>query len=202
MIELLFPCPIGLYPLNRKLTKKETSYLKNLEMENNTGNLIGVSGNVLEDNKVKFLKQFIEDSLKEFAKETYDYNTDKVQLSITKSWVNKTKQGEYHHMHAHQNSIIAGVFYFEGNDNDVIEFYDSSNWLGLDRLAVEINNFNWFNSKSWSFPAEVGTLLLFPSKLAHAVPIVKGKKDRYSLSFNTFFKGELGQFKTDTLYIK
>jgi len=201
MIELLFPCPIGLYSLNRNLTKTETSYLKNLEMEKNEGNVIGVSRNVLENNKVKSLKQFIEDSLKEFCKETFDYNTDKVQMCITNSWVNKTKQGEYHHMHAHQNSIIAGVFYFEGNDNDVIEFYDSSNWLGLDRLAVEINNFNWFNSKSWSFPAKVGTLLLFPSKLGHAVPIVKEKKDRYSLSFNTFFKGELGQFNTDILNV-
>ena len=78
-----------------------------------------------------------------------------------------------------------------GNDDDIIEFLNSKSWLG-ERWAFEKLNNNIFNSDTWWYPAKVGTLLLFPSHLEHSVPELEAEKDRYSLSFNTFFKGELG----------
>ena len=116
---------------------------------------------------------------------------NRVQIYVTQSWTNRTQPGEYHHTHSHQNSILSGVFYFDGNDTDVIEFWNSKHWLG-DRWAFERIKNNHFNSDVWQYPAKVGTLLLFPSHLEHSVPELEAEKDRYSLSFNTFFKGELG----------
>ena len=43
-----------------------------------------------------------------------------IHLKITQSWINFTKKGEYHHPHAHPNSLISGVFYVEA-DKDKAE---------------------------------------------------------------------------------
>ena len=198
MIEGLFPCPIGEYKLDRTLTRNEMGYLKNITMETNTGNTVSATGDILHNDKMVELTKFIGDSIDEYCKETYDFDTNKVQIYITQSWTNLTKPGEYHHVHSHQNSIISGVFYFEGNKDDVIEFWNPRNWLGSQHWAVESKSNNHFNSHTWWYPAEAGTLLLFPSLLEHSVPEVEGKNNRYSLSFNTFFKGTLGDGKERT----
>ena len=192
MIEGLFSCPIGVYKLGRTLTQKEMGYLKSITMEVNEGNAVSEEGDILDNDKMIKLTKFIENSIDEYCKETYDFDTNKVELCITQSWTNKTKSGEYHHMHSHPNSIISGVFYFEGNKDDIIKFYNPDNWLGSQYWAVEEKSHTFWNSTSWWYPADVGTLLLFPSSLKHSVPELEGKKDRYSLSFNTFFKGTLG----------
>ena len=192
MIESLFPCPIGHYELDRELSKDEMGYLKNIPMERNTGNDVSVRGDILHNDRMIELTKFIGNSLEEFCKETWDFNTDKVQLYVTQSWTNRTKKGEYHHAHVHQNSIVSGVFYFDGNDDDVIEFIDNKAWLGGKQWAVEAKEDTSYNAERWWYPADVGTLLLFPSSLEHSVPEVEGDKDRYSISFNTFFKGAIG----------
>jgi len=193
MIEGLFSCPIGVYELGRDLSKDEMNYLKSIEMEKNTGNTVSATGDILHNDAMAEFSKFIGNSIDEYCRETLDFDTNKVQIYITQSWTNRTKQGEYHHVHSHQNSILSGVFYFDGNEDDVIEFWNSKNWLGGDRWAIESKSWNPFNCATWWFPADVGTLLLFPSSLEHSVPEVEGKNDRYSLSFNTFFRGQLGE---------
>ena len=170
MIENLFPCPVGNYELGRPTTKKEMKYLKSLEMEKNAGNAASTTDDILEHEDAAALKKFCMDKLTEYCKETYDFDTNKVQIYITQSWTNLTKPGEYHHVHSHQNSVISGVFYFEGNKDDVIEFWNPRNWLGSQHWAVESKSNNHFNSHTWWYPAEAGTLLLFPSLLEHSVP--------------------------------
>jgi hypothetical protein len=90
------------------------------------------------------------------------------------------------------------VFYFDGNKDDVIEFRNNKSWLGGQQWAVETQNETYYNAERWWYPADVGTLLLFPSQLEHSVPEVEGDKDRYSISFNTFFKGAIGNSKERT----
>jgi len=191
MIESLFSCPIGHYELDRPITDSEMNYLKGIQLEENAGNMVSIEGDILHNDAMIGLTKFIGDSLEEYCTETFNFDTNRIQIYVTQSWTNKTQPGSYHHMHSHDNSILSGVFYFDGNDDDVIEFWNSKLWLG-DKWAFEKLNNNHFNSDTWWYPAKVGTLLLFPSQLEHAVPEVEGDKDRYSLSFNTFFKGELG----------
>jgi uncharacterized protein (TIGR02466 family) len=191
MIEGLFPCPIGAYELDRPITDSEMNYLKGAQLEENEGNMVSTKGDVLHNDAMIELTKFIGNSLEEYCVETFNFDMNRVQIYVTQSWTNRTQPGEYHHTHSHQNSILSGVFYFDGNDDDVIEFWNSKHWLG-DRWAFERIKNNHFNSDVWQYPAKVGTLLLFPSHLEHSVPELEAEKDRYSLSFNTFFKGELG----------
>ena len=117
MIENLFPCPVGNYELGRPTTKKEMKYLKSLEMEKNAGNAASTTDDILEHEDVAALKKFCMDKLTEYCKETYNFDTDKVEIYITASWTNKTEPGGYHHRHRHfycsvitiSNSIITAV---------------------------------------------------------------------------------------------
>ena len=193
MIESLFPCPIGHYDLDRAVTQKEMKYLKGLELEENIGNVASTTDDVVEHEDVSEIKKFIIDKLNDYCKETYGFDKDKVEIYITASWTNKTEPGGYHHQHWHQNSVVSGVFYFDGNkDTDAIEFLNRDNWLGA-HWDFDLKVANWYNSDSWWFETPPGKLYLFPSRLEHRVLEVKGEKDRWSLSFNTFLKGEFGE---------
>jgi len=200
MIESLFSCPIGHYELDRPITDSEMNYLKGIQLEENAGNMVSVEGDILHNDAMIELTKFIGDSLEEYCVETFNFDTNKIQIYVTQSWTNKTQPGSYHHMHSHDNSILSGVFYFDGNDDDIIEFWNDKSWLG-ERWAFEKLNNNIFNSDTWWYPAKAGTLVIFPSKLDHSVPELEGDKDRYSLSFNTFFKGELGMSEERTQLI-
>jgi len=192
MIQNIFPTPIGTYELDRNLSKTELSFLKGDESEyrTNKGNLSSVASDVLHNENMAEFTKFIGNSIEHYCKETYAWDANKVQLYVTQSWTNLTKPGEYHHRHSHLNSIISGVFYFQSDANDKILFY-------REKSASDIWNFNMMNSNdyntdTWWMPATTGTLYLFPSKLEHSVPKVEGTQNRYSLSFNTFIRGEIG----------
>ena len=40
----------------------------------------------------------------------------KVELYITQSWCNYTKENQHHHKHRHPNSFIYGVYYIDLNE--------------------------------------------------------------------------------------
>jgi len=193
MIESLFPCPIGNYDLDRAVTQKEMKYLKTLPLEENVGNEASTTDDILEHEDVSEIKKFCIEKLNEYCKETYNFDTDKVEIYMTASWTNKTEPGGHHHQHWHQNSIVSGVFYFDGNkDDDGIEFVNHESWLDS-HWDFNLTESNWYNASTWWFETPPGKLYLFPSRLEHRVLEVEGKKDRWSLSFNTFMKGEFGE---------
>ena len=189
MIHNLFPTPVGLYALDRKLSATELSFIKNIERHNNTGNTTSDDRNVLENKKLKKLRTFIEEKLNEYFKQVHDPKHD-VRLAITQSWCNYTEPGQFHHKHAHPNSYISGVFYVNADaEKDRIFFYKD----GYQQLKLPPNDWNLWNSESWWFEAGTGGLVLFPSSLTHMVPNTESNETRISLSFNTFFEGQVGE---------
>lgn len=189
MIHNLFPTPVGLYALDRELSASELSFIKNIEQHNNVGNTTSNDRNVLDNKKLKKLRTFIEDKIAEYFKQVHDPKHD-VQLKITQSWCNYTNPGQYHHKHAHPNSFISGVFYVNADKvKDRIFFYQDQ----YQQLKLPPNEWNVWNSESWWFEAGTGTLVLFPSGLTHMVPNTESSETRISLSFNTFFEGQVGE---------
>ena len=51
---------------------------------------------------------------------------------------------------------------------------------------------NMFNSLTWSYPAEKGKLILFPSTIKHDVSTQQEEGTRISLAFNVWVKGKIG----------
>lgn len=182
----LFAQPVGMF--DRPLSDDEKSLLMGLETRPNMGNTTSTDNFVLRRSDLTNLRSWIEDCVADYFKATANPKHD-VSLRITQSWVNYSEQGQYHHKHAHPNSLVSGVFYINTNDNDRIYFYRS----GFQQIKFPTDGWNQWNSESWWFEAMEGRLVLFPSSLEHMVPTVEGEKTRVSLSFNTFPVGTVGE---------
>lgn len=189
MIHNLFPIPVGRYELGRDLTSKELSFLKNQETRPNMGNVTSANKTLLKSKELTQLRDFIETKVSDYFTEVYNPK-HKVNLKITQSWTNYTKQGEYHHKHEHPNSFISGVFYVQSHKaKDKIYFYRT----GYQQIKLPPNEWNAWNSDSWWFDVGTCDLILFPSSLTHMVETVDHEQTRISLSFNTFPIGNVGE---------
>ena len=185
----LFPIPIGFFDLDRELTELERKFVDKQKTRANMGNVTSEDNYILENKNLSKLKNFFEESLAEYFAATHNPK-NAVKLRITQSWLNYTKQGEYHHKHAHPNSLVSGVFYIQSdNASDRIYFYNDK----YHQIKFEPKDFNPYNSESWWFEAIQGRLILFPSSLTHMVETrASGEDTRISLSFNTFPAGHIG----------
>tara|TARA_R100000388_G_scaffold1543_1_gene2232 strand:- start:602 stop:1201 length:600 start_codon:yes stop_codon:yes gene_type:complete len=183
----LFPTAVTFFQYEG-ITEKETKFLVKQKTRSNTGNTTSIDNTILENKEMKKLKQFIEKSVKEYFKNIYQPKNN-VEPYITQSWCNYTKEGQFHHKHAHPNSFISGVFYVQADKTkDKIYFYKEE----YKQIKVPAKEYNLFNSESWWFETGTNDLVIFPSSLIHMVEKVVGK-ERISLSFNTFLKGYIGE---------
>lgn len=187
-IHSIFPTAVGKFELDRKITPKELSFVKNLEKRPNMGNKTSENNTILEKSELSKIKNFIQKCVDEYFKSIYD-SKDEVKLQITQSWCNYSEPNEWHHKHNHPNSFISGVFYFQANkETDKIYFYNEK----YETIKFVANNWNLWNSESWWFDVGTAELILFPSSLTHMVQPVEGNETRISLSFNTFPVGKIG----------
>ena len=188
-IESLFPIPVYRNNINRNFTEQELQFVNDQQNNcvRNEGNIYTQDNYILDRKQFKNIKIFLENCCKDYL-EKIICPENNIELYITQSWLNYTKENQYHHKHLHSNSIISGVLYFNCN-NDSIKFYNSNINPTLKPL---IKNYNFWNSESCTFPTKTGELFMFPSSLNHGVDVKKGDNIRISLSFNTFYKGILG----------
>jgi uncharacterized protein (TIGR02466 family) len=188
VINNLFPTPVAGFELGRDLSEVEREHLLNLKTRQNVGNFTSVEPNVLAHPKLHSLTEFLNSSLQEYFNAVYVPKHD-ANLCITQSWVNYTNPGQFHHKHAHSNSLISGVFYIQASkETDKLHFF----YEPYQQIKIIPKEVNMYNAESWWLTAVTGALYLFPSSLAHMVEQVKGEDSRISLSFNTFPKGSVG----------
>tara|TARA_R100001509_G_scaffold161263_2_gene130217 strand:+ start:1350 stop:1970 length:621 start_codon:yes stop_codon:yes gene_type:complete len=192
-IQSLFPNPVYISHINRKFTEKELDFVNNQKNNcvKNQGNISTNNKYILNEIELKQINKFIKDECQNYLDKVI-CPKDNIELYVTQSWLNYTKENQYHHQHSHPNSIISGVLYFDCNkNNDKIKFLNTK----YQQISPEINDnkFNLWNSTSWWFPVETGQLIMFPSYIDHQVDNKKGTNIRISLAFNTFYKGKLGE---------
>jgi len=153
------------------------------------GNTSSEDNYVLGKPELVDLKEFCLDSVNQYFQAVYCPDTA-MKLRITQSWSNYTNGGQFHHRHAHPNSMVSGVLYIQSDPTkDRIYFYKT----GYQQLKVQARDWNTFNSESWWFESKPAQLILFPSSLEHMVQNTQAEAmTRISLSFNTFPVGVIG----------
>jgi hypothetical protein len=108
-INNLFPTAVGFSKLDRDLTEQELLFIREQTRHANEGNTTSDNRTILKSVEMTDIRAFIEDAMLEYFKSVYAPKND-VTPYITQSWANYTDKGQYHHKHAHPNSIISGVF--------------------------------------------------------------------------------------------
>lgn len=189
-INGIFQTPIYISKLDRELTKKELSFINKskLDFYKNEGNITSNNNYILNEKAFSLLKEDLYLRVQDYFNKVLSI-TDKVIPFITQSWLNYTEKNQYHHKHAHPNSLVSGVFYINCDEQfDKIKFFKED----YKTIRPEIKTWNLFNSESWWFSVKTGDIILFPSSLTHMVETKEGTNTRISLAFNVFIKGTIG----------
>ena len=192
VIHSIFPTPIYTTKIDRGFTKQELQFVNEQKehCSKNNGNINTKDSYILNRKQFKNIKKFLDKCCKDYL-DTIICPKNNIEIYITQSWLNYTEANQYHHQHAHPNSVVSGVFYFDSDiKNDKILFTKG----GYQQISPKIDKekFNLWNSSTWFFPVETGNLFMFPSSTIHQVETKQGNNTRISLAFNTFYKGSVG----------
>ena len=189
-INGIFPKPIYISKLDRKLTPLELKFVDKSKKDfyKNDGNITSNNNYILNEKPFANLKKQLDLRVQDYFEKIIS-TTNKITPYITQSWLNYTETNQYHHKHAHPNSLVSGVFYINClEEHDKIKFFNDN----YQTIKLEIKNWNMWNSESWWFSVKTGDVILFPSSLTHMVETKQGDNTRISLAFNVFIKGTVG----------
>ena len=192
-IHGLFPTPIYITKLTRQFSNKENKFIEKSKLDTykNEGNLTSNDNCILNSKTFISLKKELDGIVKDYFNKVISPSNN-IKPYITQSWLNYTEQTQYHHTHAHPNSLVSGVLYINADkDNDKIKFFKPMYQI----IKPEIKEYNLYNSETWWFPVETLDVVLFPSSLTLRVEVKQGTNTRISLAFNTFIKGTVGDNK-------
>jgi uncharacterized protein (TIGR02466 family) len=122
--------------------------------------------------------------------------TKSIEFYVTNSWINIHTRGQAAGPHVHHNSLISGVLYLKvGETTGDLLFY--RNDLSLvpfpPALDLDMDSFNIYNCKTWSYRPKTNDICLFPSVVLHSADFNRSDEERWCLAFNVFVKGEFGR---------
>jgi uncharacterized protein (TIGR02466 family) len=195
-INGIFPTPIYISKLNRKLTPLELKFVDKSKKDfyKNDGNITSKNNYILNEKSFVNIKKELNLKVQDYFDKVIS-TSNNITPYITQSWLNYTETNQYHHKHAHPNSLVSGVFYINCHkEHDKIKFFNDN----YKTIKLEIKDWNIWNSESWWFPVKTGDIILFPSSLTHMVETKQGNNTRISLAFNVFIKGTVGNNKNLT----
>jgi len=195
-INGIFPTPIYISKLNRKLTPLELKFVDKNKKDfyKNVGNITSNNNYILNEKPFINIKKELDLIIQDYFDNVIS-PANNITPYITQSWLNYTKTNQYHHKHAHPNSLVSGVFYINCHEeHDKIKFFNDN----YKTIKLEVKNWNMWNSESWWFSVKTGDVILFPSSLTHMVETKEGDNTRISLAFNVFIKGTVGNNKNLT----
>jgi uncharacterized protein (TIGR02466 family) len=195
-INGIFPTPIYISKLDRELTPLELKFVDKNKKDfyKNEGNITTNNNYILNEKPFTNIKKELDLRVQDYFNKVIS-PANKITPYITQSWLNYTETNQYHHKHAHPNSLVSGVFYINCDEkHDKIKFFNDN----YKTIKLEIKDWNIWNSESWWFSVKTGDIILFPSSLSHMVETKEGDNTRISLAFNVFIKGTVGNNKSLT----
>jgi uncharacterized protein (TIGR02466 family) len=194
----IFPMAVMKFNFENELNELELDFINKCEKTSvkNSGNSNSSNSYIFEDSAMHRIKAFSDKCLNTYFENIYSPAANS-KLKITQSWINYTNLNEYHHPHAHTNSIVSGVFYVSANKElDKITFAKNN----YQQIEIEYKEANDYNTNELDIKVGTNELILFPSSLLHYVPPTTNKNKRISIAFNSFVEGNIGiDFKLNKL---
>ena len=195
-INGIFPTPIYISKLDRELTPLELKFVDKSKKDfyKNDGNITSNNNYILNEKPFANIKKELDLRVQDYFDKVIS-PANSITPYITQSWLNYTEKNQFHHKHAHPNSLVSGVFYINCHEeHDKIKFFNDN----YKTIKLEVKDWNIWNSESWWFSVKTGDVILFPSSLTHMVETKQGDNTRISLAFNVFIKGTVGVNKSLT----
>jgi len=192
-VQPLFAEPIFRTSIGHAITDEQIAFIKNLKMVENRSNLISENLYIFEEPELKDINEAVQEALDVYAREVMGLPH---KLYVTQSWSLVNHPGVGMHGHCHSNSIVSGSLYYCDLPTPVSRmFFDRHRTYQQLDLRPENDKLNIFNAPINSVTPRKGEVVLFSSSLQHVVDANQSSEPRYSIAFNTFVKGRLGNFR-------
>lgn len=192
-IQPLFAEPYFRANLGHAISEEQVSYIQNLKMVRNQNNLISENLYIFEEPELESIKDAVQEALDIYASEVMGITQ---KLYVTQSWslINSPNVGM--HGHSHSNSLISGSLYYCDLPSPaarmVFEKHRSYQQL---ELTPQTEKRNVFNTPANIVEPKKDEIILFSSGLQHLVETNNTTEPRYSIAFNTFISGKLGNYR-------
>jgi uncharacterized protein (TIGR02466 family) len=111
---------------------------------------------------------------------------------IVNMWANITSPNRRHNTHTHANCLFSGLVYIRTPKNCGSTMFFSPRHLETS-ISPDFTDKNELNSQIFSFPAEKGRMVFWPSYLPHAVDNGNANEDedRIVVAFNIMIRGRI-----------
>ena len=186
----IFPVPVYISD-EYVATPAETTALKIHDwIVNPDGTKFSVNNYVLDLPALVELKAFLQQQLTFFAQQILNV-TPESEFYITQSWVTVKVRGTTHHLHSHRNSLISGVYYLDGELSPIVFKRPATHEI-FGNIGLESSQVNPFTATDCEFPNQKHRAILFPSSSEHFVRESNTDTPRFSIAFNSFVRGLLG----------
>lgn len=192
-LQPLFAEPIFRANISAAISVDQVAFIKGLKMVQNQTNLISENLYIFDEPQLASVKKAVQEALDYYAKEVMGITQE---LYVTQSWslVNQPSVGM--HGHSHSNSVVSGSLYYCDIPQPAPRMvFDRHRTYQQLQLLPEQDKRNLYNTKINAIEPEAGEIILFSSSLQHFVEANPAKEDRYSIAFNTFLRGNLGNFR-------
>lgn len=192
-IQPLFAEPYMRANIGHAISEEQIAYIQNLKMVRNQNNLISENLYIFNEPELASIADAVQEALDIFADEVMGITQ---KLFVTQSWslINSPNVGM--HGHSHSNSLISGSLYYCELPNPVarmvFEKHRSYQQLELNPVTEKRNI---FNTPANIVEPKQNDLILFSSGLQHLVETNTTTDPRYSIAFNCFIKGKLGNYR-------
>lgn len=196
----LFPIPLYAATYEGD-TSEVVKYFDSCEMNEAHGSgygMISKNSYIIDNPACAPLSEWIIHHFNEFATKIMRYNYSELQFA--QSWLTYKMPGQFHKAHTHPNTLIAGVFYYDIQENDAAICFSKEaksyhrSYLEPS-LQPDYQNFPYSQEEIYFQPKQ-NNLIIFPSYLTHGVPPNNTSRVRKALGVNALTKGTLGDEET------
>jgi len=174
---------------NIKNSVKNFDYKKTNDVDNPS--LINEDFKILNKPEFKLLGDIILKSFTDFTKEQLKISND---FKISSSWLTKTEPNHHSNYHRHNNCYYSGVFYIETAEDGGEIMFDN---MADERFMLNKIEDNTYNTRNFIFKTKNKMIMFFPSDIHHKISKNKTNNDRYSVAFNFYPIGQIGEFDSN-----
>lgn len=192
-IKPLFAEPLFRADISSAISEEQIKFIQDLSMVRNQTNLISENLYIFEEPELISIKLAVQEALDIYAR---DVMCIPQQLYVTQSWslINNPTVGM--HGHSHSNSVVSGsLYYCDLPEPAAGMVFDRHRGYQQLELNPEQSKRNIYNTPINVVQPKSGEIILFSSGLQHYVEPNNSATDRYSIAFNAFIRGKLGNLR-------
>ncbi|MGE5952166.1 MAG: TIGR02466 family protein [Qipengyuania vulgaris] len=192
-VKPLFAEPYFVMNIADAIAPKQVEFIKSIEMIENQMNSISKELYLFDRPELRSIKKAVGEALEVYAREVMGISH---RLDVTQSWSLINPPGVGMHAHTHSNSLVSGSLYYAPMpDPPGNMVFERTNGYRQIEMAVDPSRTNVYNTQRNAVVPKQGDLVLFSSSILHFVETNASQQDRYSIAFNTFPRGTIGNFR-------